>query len=78
MSLGSGMSLELLSATPTQKFSHQVLIVTHVDVNMNLSRRWQMSNNLKQIQITKMLALKWNVKCHSMKQSDIVWEGGKH
>jgi hypothetical protein len=44
---------------------------------MNLNRRWQMSNNLKKIQIIKMLALKQKVKCHFMKQGDNISEGSK-
>jgi hypothetical protein len=37
-----------------------------------------MSNNLKKIQIIKMLALKRKMKCHFMKHGDNVLEGGKH
>jgi hypothetical protein len=37
-----------------------------------------MSNNLKKVQIIKMLALKQNVKRHFMKQGDYVSEGIKH
>ncbi len=36
-----------------------------------------MSNNLKKIQIIKMLALKRKVKCHFMKQGDNISEGNK-
>jgi hypothetical protein len=52
-SLDPGMSSKLLSATSTKFFGQHVLIVAHVDVSMNLSRRRQMSNNLKKIQIIK-------------------------
>ncbi len=37
-----------------------------------------MSNNLKKIQIIKMMALKQKEKCHFMKRSDNILEGGKH
>ncbi len=45
---------------------------------MNLSKKRQMSNNLKKIQIIKMMALKQKVKCHFMKCGDNISEGGKH
>jgi len=51
-----------------------VLTIAHVDVNMNLSRKRQMSNNLKKIQIIKMIALKQKVKCHFMKCGDNISE----
>jgi len=37
-----------------------------------------MSNNLKKIQIIKMMALKQKVKHHFMKCGDNISEGGKH
>jgi hypothetical protein len=38
-SLDFKMSLKVLGATSTKFFGHHVLIVAHVDVNMNLSKR---------------------------------------
>ncbi len=64
------MSIEL--------FGQQVLIVAHVDVSMNLSKRWHMSNNVKKIQIIKTLALKQKVKRHFMKRGDNISKGNKH
>jgi hypothetical protein len=52
--------------------------MAHVGVNMNLSKRRQMSNNLKKVQIIKMLALKQKVKCHFMKWGDNISKGGNH
>ncbi len=37
-----------------------------------------MSNNLKNLKIIKILALKQKVKCHFMKQGDYISEGDKH
>jgi len=45
---------------------------------MNLSGKWQVSNNVKKIQIIKTLALKWKVKRHFMKWNDNALEGDKH
>jgi hypothetical protein len=72
------MSLELFSAMSIKVFGQHVLTIAHVDVNMNLSMRWQMLNNLKKIQIIKTMALKWKVKCDFMKCGDNILEGGKH
>jgi hypothetical protein len=58
MSSYSRMSLELLSVTSRKFFVHRVLTIAHVGVSMNLTRRQHMLNNLKKIQIIKMLALK--------------------
>ncbi len=58
MSSYLGMSSKLLSSMSTKLFVQQVLTVAHVGDNMNLTRRQQMSNNLKKIQIIKTLALK--------------------
>ncbi len=55
-----------------------MLIIAHVDVNMNLSKRQHMLNNLKKMQIIKTLALKQKVKRHFMKCGDNISKGGKH
>ncbi len=57
-SLNLEMSSELFSAMSTNFFGQQVITIAHVDVNMNLSKRQQMLNNLKKIQIIKTMALK--------------------
>jgi hypothetical protein len=46
MSSNLRMSLKLLGAMSTIFFTQHVLTVAHVGVNMNLTRRWQMSNNI--------------------------------
>jgi len=45
MSSYSKMSSKLLNATSTKFFAQQVIIVACVSINMNLTRRRQMSNN---------------------------------
>jgi uncharacterized protein YlxW (UPF0749 family) len=52
--------------------------MAHVGVSMNLSKRRQMSNNLKKVQIIKILALKQKMKHHFMKRGDNVSKGGNH
>ncbi len=47
MSSNSWMPLELLSVMSTKSFVHKVLIIVHVGVSMNLTRRRQMLKNLK-------------------------------
>jgi hypothetical protein len=78
MSSDLGMSLELLSDTSIEFFVQHVLIVAHVGVNMTLTRRRQMSNNLKKLEIIKALAVKQKVKHHFMKRGDNVSKGSKH
>jgi hypothetical protein len=67
-----GMSSKLLNTTSIKFIGYQVLIRAHVNVNMNLSKRRQMSNSLKKVQI-----IKTKVKHHFMKQG-YVSEGDKH
>jgi len=69
-SLDSEMSSELPNASCTKFFGQQVFNVAHVDVSMNLSGKWQVSNNVKKVRVIKTLALKWKVKCHFMKWGD--------
>jgi hypothetical protein len=45
---------------------------------MNLSGKQHVLNNVKKIQIIKMLALKRKVKRHFMKQGDNTSKGSKH
>jgi hypothetical protein len=45
---------------------------------MNVTRKQQMSNNLKKIQIIKMLALKQKMKHQFMKRGDSVSRGDNH
>jgi hypothetical protein len=52
------MSLEPLGATSIKIFVQQVLTVDHVGVNMNLTKRRPMLNNMKKVQIIGTLALK--------------------
>ncbi len=73
MLLDSWMSLEPLGATSIKIFVQQVLTVDHVGVNMNLTKRRPMLNNMKKVQIIGTLALKWKVK-----QGDNVSKGGNH
>ncbi len=61
-SLDSRMSSKLPSATSTKFFAQQVLTIAHVDVSMNLNMRQHVSNNMKKIQIIKMMALKRKMK----------------
>jgi hypothetical protein len=72
------MSLELLNATSTEFFVQHVLIVGHVGVIMTLTRRRQMSNNLKKLQVIKALAVKQKVRHHFMKRGDNFSKGSKH
>jgi len=71
------MPLELLSVMSTKFFVHKILIIVHVGVSMNLTRRQQMLKNLK-IQIIKTLALNQKVRCHFMKRGDNVSKGDNH
>ncbi len=52
------MSSKLPSAMSIKLSSQQVLTIAHVGVSMNLSGKWQVSNNVKNVQIIKTLALK--------------------
>jgi hypothetical protein len=45
---------------------------------MNLNGKQHVLNNVKKIQIVKMLALKRKVKRHFMKQGDNTSKGSKH
>jgi hypothetical protein len=62
------MSSELPNVMSTEFFGEHAFIIAHVNINMNLSRRHQMSNNLKKIKIIKMMALKQKVKLHFMNE----------
>jgi hypothetical protein len=77
-SVDNTKSSHLPNSMTTKFLDQHVLILAHVDVSMNLSRRWQISNNLKYIQIIKMWALKQKKKCHFMKWNDNVLKCGKH